>query len=544
MITPAADPVRVVIAHWDARPLDDLVRLLDQLTSTSAGGEFEVLVVVNQTRGGPPPALPPRHAGVRVLVRENTGMNIGAWEAGWRLPPARPAYLFLQDECQLVRPGWLAAFSRRGAERGVGLVGERMNPAWDAPWPELEVRFAGHRLPDHHVGGRPAERLAAYRDAWSRWGVPLGGRGDHLQSLVLFARHDVLARIGGLPVGRDKGEAIAAEVAISKRVQAAGLALRLVGDRPFAYFSHPQWAGRDVAGDDEVVRVFVGTDRSQLLAVRVLAHSLRRHTGARVEVTPLLDVVPRDAKDPAQRRRTGFSFARFAIPALCERRGRAIYLDADMLVFGDITELWRLDFGGAKVIVQEDLTPEQARPTKPGAPARRIRQWAVMVLDCARLDWDVDRIIDGLDEGAYTYDQLMHELCIMGPDEVRQAIPFRWNSLERLDESTRLIHYTDMSTQPWVSATNPNDDPWLDEVRLMIEGGALTWGDLRREVELGHFRPSLPLDVRARRHVPGRLRPAWRAALRAYDRRAGFVAHREVMASKARRLAALAGRAT
>jgi len=41
---------------------------------------------------------------------------------------------------------------------------------------------------------------------------------------------------------------------------------------------------------DELVRVYVGTDRSQLLAVAVLEHSIRRHTGRQVQVCPLIDL--------------------------------------------------------------------------------------------------------------------------------------------------------------------------------------------------------------------------------------------------------------
>ena len=37
-----------------------------------------------------------------------------------------------------------------------------------------------------------------------------------------------------------------------------------------------------------------------------------------------------------------------------------------------------------------------------------------------------------------------------------------------------MIHYTDMDTQPWVSAVNRNGPLWLEEVRLMLDTGALT----------------------------------------------------------------------
>lgn len=232
--------VLVVVSYYDARPVHDLDRLLAALRTTPAGHPFEVRVVVNRDGSAPLP-IAERHPGVEVLTRKNTGYNIGAWEHGWRTAPAFDAYLFLQHECTLQGDGWLRPFVERAAEPGVGLVGERLNPAWDAPWSEIERRFAGHTLPDHQVDGQPAERLPTYAAFFARHGIDRGPRADHLQTLALFATRSTLERIDGFPVGRDYGEAIAAEIAISKRVQAAGLRICEVGDRPFRHVSHPQW---------------------------------------------------------------------------------------------------------------------------------------------------------------------------------------------------------------------------------------------------------------------------------------------------------------
>ena len=69
----------------------------------------------------------------------------------------------------------------------------------------------------------------------------MGHDAAHLQSLVLFARREILERIDGFPIGHDKIRAIASEFAISKRVIARGCQIRQVGWRPFKYILHPQW---------------------------------------------------------------------------------------------------------------------------------------------------------------------------------------------------------------------------------------------------------------------------------------------------------------
>jgi hypothetical protein len=232
-----------VVSHYDARPAGGLVRLLDQAREVPAGWPFRLRVVVNRELGHGP-ELPRRHRGTEVLCRENRGYNIGAWEHGWRAGPPCAGYLFLQEECRVAREGWVAAFVRAASQPGVGLVGECLSPVWDAPWGELARRFRGETLPGHRVAGRPAERVACYLDFLARHGIPPGPRGDHLQSLVLFAFHRVLRAAGGFPVGTDYGEAIASEIGVSKRVQALGLALRQAGPAPFTYVEHPQWLHR------------------------------------------------------------------------------------------------------------------------------------------------------------------------------------------------------------------------------------------------------------------------------------------------------------
>lgn len=266
------------------------------------------------------------------------------------------------------------------------------------------------------------------------------------------------------------------------------------------------------------VRVFVGADRSQALAVKVLAHSIERHTALPVEVVPMIDLPVRAPKDPVNWQRTGFSFSRFCIPQLADYRGRAIYLDADMLVFTDIAKLWNLPFKGAKVIIQADLPSDRQKThQKHGAPAKRVKQCAVMLLDCDRLDWNINHIIDGFDRGDYDYERLMYDLCILEEADIQYGVPFCWNSMEHYEAGeTALIHYTDMLTQPWVYRQNPYGYLWLDEVRLMLKNGSLTWAELKREIDLGYFRPSLIWDIRWGHRLPRPLQPlfqqlmAWR----------------------------------
>jgi hypothetical protein len=191
-----------------------------------------------------PLALPGRPSVTDVLYRRNTGYNIGAWDLGWRVSPEYPAYLFMQEECQVVRQGWLKAFVDKASLPLVGLVGECLSSDWDFPWDVLAERAKDQELPEHLVDGRPADRVSCYLNFFKKHGILAGSKGDHLQSLILFVRREVLQVLNGFPIGLNYGEAIAAEIGISKRVQALGLKICEVGPEPFCYVHHPQWMFR------------------------------------------------------------------------------------------------------------------------------------------------------------------------------------------------------------------------------------------------------------------------------------------------------------
>lgn len=235
----------------------------------------------------------------------------------------------------------------------------------------------------------------------------------------------------------------------------------------------------------DTVRVFVGASPVEYLAFKVLEHSIRKHTAHAVEMTfmhALSYSLPKARKNqPA----TNFSFYRFMIPALTGYEGKAVYMDSDMLVFRDIAELWNLPFEGAKVLTIEDEEGD----------GRTIQQ-SVLLLNCGTLDWSIERIVQDMDEGKYDYSDLMRHLCIVDSDQVRLAIPSRWNSHEKYEPGeTGLLHYTRLRTQPWVSTENPLSHLWVQALLDALDTGFITRELVAEEVRKGHARPSLLAQV-------------------------------------------------
>lgn len=84
-----------------------------------------------------------------------------------------------------------------------------------------------------------------------------------------------------------------------------------------------------------MIRIFIGFDERQPVAFQVLAHSIYRRSSVPVSITPLvLSTLP-----IKRRGLTDFTYSRYLVPWLCDYKGSAIFMDADMLCLGDIAEI-------------------------------------------------------------------------------------------------------------------------------------------------------------------------------------------------------------
>jgi hypothetical protein len=233
----------VIISYWVGRPAKDLNRLLAQMQKIDAGAPFDILIVCN---GGleRPLSLPPRYYGLRlrILNRENTGYNLGAWDHGWRNADGYAYYLFLQDDCFLKRPNWVFDFGfRMSRDMGIGLLGEAIM------WDRMTWRYI-REATDRDLGrlawpeDEPIHPLDTYQALLDRRGIPRGEVGTHLPSLILFTSRQILNEIGGFPIiGSSYREAVASEIGISRLIESRGYRITKLKDRSFELIGHRQW---------------------------------------------------------------------------------------------------------------------------------------------------------------------------------------------------------------------------------------------------------------------------------------------------------------
>ena len=284
------------------------------------------------------------------------------------------------------------------------------------------------------------------------------------------------------------------------------------------------------------IRIFCGADRSQHLPFLVLADSIRRHSARAVEIRAIDNGDAPPVADPRCAPYTEFSFARFAIPALCGHRGHAVYMDSDMLVFHDIGELWDTPLDGAAIAIESG-----SRSAPASIAHARNRHAAVMLMDCAKLPWDVAEIVARLGRD-FDYNALMSVDPLLGEGDMRELLPLGWNDLDRYDPArTRNLHFTEIRTQPWMSPQHPHGALWVAALRRMLDAQAIDADAVRGEVALGHVRPSLLLELELELgRVPAPADELTPEALAAHDESRGFVAHRKLLARFAERKRAIA----
>jgi len=200
--------------------------------------------------------------------------------------------------------------------------------------------------------------------------------------------------------------------------------------------------------------VFVHTNHRQLLGARISAYSYKRNS-RRPDLFDVkilqIDDYPR-LLDPGQLiLRAGhvrawnpddlqsFTPLRFAPPSRMGFTGRAVVTDPDCFAVGDIAELFERDMKGKAILAVD----------RPGHNGRAdYIATSVMLLDCARLThWDFERDLDDLFAHRFDYIDWI-ELKREDRATIGSLEP-EWNSFDRLEPETRILHTTKRRTQPW-----------------------------------------------------------------------------------------------
>ena len=206
----------------------------------------------------------------------------------------------------------------------------------------------------------------------------------------------------------------------------------------------------------KMLRIFIGWDSRFPEPADVLAHSLRKHASIPLDIQYLkLDELNIQREyDPLAS--TEFTYSRFLVPHLCDFQGKAIFMDNDMLCFGDVRELDELDMTGLALrVVKHDYQPSNTIKMYGAVQTSYPRKnWSsMMIMNCEPLKLWSKQVVE-TQTGAYLH--RFEEI----PDEQIGEIPKTWNTLDWMDQSTKLIHYTNGG--PWFKEfeDHPHADVW------------------------------------------------------------------------------------
>lgn len=191
----------------------------------------------------------------------------------------------------------------------------------------------------------------------------------------------------------------------------------------------------------DTIKIFVGSEPGNEKAEQVLEWSIKNTTSGPYELTWMSDAIPgiwqgwnKGRPDRTQNTligwKTNFSCFRWAIPELCEFKGRAIYLDVDQILLKDIRQMWELPMDGCSYL---SIRPERTD---------------VMLMDCSLFAGPWWYSIDKMKPSGKSQ---RHYRKVVEANTKVGKLDGIYNCLDGdgFTIDTRLLHYTEMTTQPW-----------------------------------------------------------------------------------------------
>jgi len=203
-----------------------------------------------------------------------------------------------------------------------------------------------------------------------------------------------------------------------------------------------------------MINIFIGYDPREDIAYQVCKHSILKRTPNAI-IKPLIkkDLEAENwyTRPIDKLASTEFTFTRFLVPALMDHKGWALFIDCDMLLQSDITELFDLtDNQYAVMVVKHAFHPKHTVKMDGRKQFRYPRKnWSsVMLFNCGHPSNKIltkDLVNDETKDGAY-----FHRFSWLEDKEIG-TLHHEWNYLVghyyKHDGCPKLIHYTEGG--PW-----------------------------------------------------------------------------------------------
>lgn len=219
----------------------------------------------------------------------------------------------------------------------------------------------------------------------------------------------------------------------------------------------------------DIIPIFIGYDPREAIAYHACVNSIIRHSSTPVAIHPVALNLFRDYNETHTDGSNHFIYTRFLVPHLMDYSGWAIFIDGDMIVRADITELWNLRVSNNDVMVVKHDYKTRMPVKYLGAKNEDYprKNWSSVILwNCGsfpnrRLTPDFVQHATGSE---------LHRFSWLEDDRIGE-LPPEWNWLPDeygANESAKLLHYTLGTPCFHEFADTPQATEWHRE-RLLTE---------------------------------------------------------------------------
>jgi lipopolysaccharide biosynthesis glycosyltransferase len=217
------------------------------------------------------------------------------------------------------------------------------------------------------------------------------------------------------------------------------------------------------------IPVFIGYDPREAIAFHVCANSIIRQASQPVCIIPLALNLFQDYTETHTDGSNQFIYSRFLVPHLTDFTGWAIFIDGDMIVRGDIAELWNMQNPYNDVLVVKHDYKTRMPVKYLGAKNEDYprKNWSSVIL------WNCNSFPNRKLTPEFVQKSTgseLHRFTWLDDDRIGE-LPPEWNWLPDeygINKNAKLLHYTLGTPCFQEFADTPQGDEWHRE-RILTE---------------------------------------------------------------------------
>ena len=191
------------------------------------------------------------------------------------------------------------------------------------------------------------------------------------------------------------------------------------------------------------IPVFVGYDPREAIAYHTCVNSIIRNSSQPVAIVPVALNLFKEYSETHTDGSNHFIYTRFLVPYLMEYQGWAIFIDGDMIVRGDIAELWDLKQYTKDVMVVKHDYKTRMTEKYLGSPNEDYprKNWSSVIL------WNCNAIRNKILTPEFVQQStgaFLHRFSWIADDRLGE-LPAEWNWLDveyKYNPLAKLVHYT------------------------------------------------------------------------------------------------------